>query len=110
VQSRAAPGTWVPLPCCTGEIRVFTRYLAGADVWHDVGRLPAPKADGAQERDTREDEVHHVDTYTSGLVFGDLKTAASRLRDWWAAWLRQLAAQHVSLQWMEQHRRDSAKH
>jgi hypothetical protein len=64
----------------------------------------------AEELDTCEDEVHHVDTYTTGFPVGDLRTAASWLRERWSALLRQLAVQHVSGQWMEQHNRDSAKH
>jgi hypothetical protein len=57
-----------------------------------------------------EDEVHHVDTYTPGLIVDDLRTAASRLRERLAALLRRLTVQHVSDHWVEQHRRDSAKH
>lgn len=64
----------------------------------------------AEEPHTCEDDVHHVDTYIPGVLVGDLKTAAARVREWCAALLRQLTVQHVSLQWMEQHKRDSAKH
>jgi hypothetical protein len=57
-----------------------------------------------------EDHVHHVDTYTPGFTLDDLRTVASRLRERVSALLSRLTVQHVSDQWVEQHRRDSAKH
>jgi hypothetical protein len=54
--------------------------------------------------------VHHVDAYLPAMLVEDLKSAASRIREWYGALLGHLPVQHVSLQWMEQHKRDAAKH
>jgi hypothetical protein len=62
-----------------------------ASGWHDV-------------------RVQHADTWIPAILFDDLKTTAIRIREWYAGLLRQLTVQHVSLQWMEQHKRDSPKH
>jgi hypothetical protein len=78
--------------------------------WHDLRRIGRAERAARGGPLYREDQVHHVDTYTPGVPLDDLRTIASRLRDWCSALLRQFTHQHVSGQWMEQHARDSAKH
>jgi hypothetical protein len=79
--------------------------------WHDPRRA-CPRADTAPRRGSLNlrGQVHHADTYTPGFTTDDLKAIVARLRNGLAALLRQLTAQHVSGQWMEQHQRDAAKH
>ena len=93
------------LPQARGASAV-RKFVCLPDGWH---RSEAGTIHAGLIRANCEDHVHHVYLNTPAILLDDLKTVAAVLRERVSALLRRMTVQHVSGQWVEQHRRDAAK-